>query len=116
MELAPHGVRVNSISPGVVPTPSFLGGSDAVKTMGADEVDAKPAEMTRFFSRTTPLYRAGLPSEIASAAVFLASDDASSINCHDLVVDGGMTAGGRNEFEQTAFEATADRLRQRLNE
>jgi NAD(P)-dependent dehydrogenase (short-subunit alcohol dehydrogenase family) len=45
------------------------------------------------------LRRAGLPVDIARAALFLASDEGRYINCHDLVVDGGMTAGGRVNFE-----------------
>ena len=43
--------------------------------------------------------RSGLPADIAAAAVFLASDDGAFVNCHDLVVDGGMTAGGRNQYD-----------------
>ena len=44
------------------------------------------------------MHRSGLPRDIAAAAVFLASDDGAYVNCHDLVVDGGMTAGGRSNY------------------
>ena len=61
--------------------------------------DAKLAKLTRNLAKATPLHRSGLPRDIATAALFLASDEGAYINCHDLVVDGGMIAGGRNNFE-----------------
>ena len=48
-----------------------------------------------------PIPRSGLPEDIAPAAVFLASDEASFINGHDLIIDGGMT-GGRGWSESAA--------------
>jgi enoyl-ACP reductase-like protein len=56
------------------------------------------------FARTQPIPRAGLPDDIAHAAVFLASDDATFINGHDLVIDGGLS-GGRLWSEQQALWA-----------
>jgi NAD(P)-dependent dehydrogenase (short-subunit alcohol dehydrogenase family) len=55
--------------------------------------------MREAFKSAQPIPRAGLPEDIARAAVFLASDESSFINGHDLVVDGAMT-GGRNWSQQ----------------
>ncbi len=98
MELGPHGIRVNSISPGAVATPIFFGGSAAAGTLEPAHAEAKLAKLTRNLAKATPLRRSGLPGDIAAAAVFLASDDGAYVNCHDLVVDGGMTAGGRSDY------------------
>jgi NAD(P)-dependent dehydrogenase (short-subunit alcohol dehydrogenase family) len=51
--------------------------------------------MREIYKTAQPIPRAGLPEDIAHAAVFLASDESSFINGHDLVVDGAIT-GGRN--------------------
>src|ERR1035438_303747 len=79
MELGESGIRVNSISPGL-----------------SVEAAEKTPDVTREIYKTAqPIPRAGLPEDIAYAAVFLASDESSFINGHDLVVDGAIT-GGRN--------------------
>ena len=102
MELGPFGVTVNCISPGAIATPIFFGGSKAAAGLEASHADAKLQKLTRNLARATPLGRSGLPADIAAAALFLASDEGSYINGHDLVVDGGMIAGGRTSFETTA--------------
>jgi NAD(P)-dependent dehydrogenase (short-subunit alcohol dehydrogenase family) len=99
MELGKHGISVNCISPGAIATPIFFGGSEKAAAMDASKADAKLAKLTANLSKATPLRRSGLPKDIAHAALFLASDEGRYINCHDLVVDGGMTAGGRVNFE-----------------
>jgi len=99
MELGRHGISVNCISPGAVATPIFFGGSLEAANMPAEKADAKLAKLTANLSKATPVRRSGLPVDIAYAALFLASDEGRYINCHDLVVDGGMTAGGRVNFE-----------------
>ena len=78
LEAAPHGVRVNSISPGFIETPILAG---------------VPAEYKQQFINLHPLGRLGRPDEIANAVVFLASDKASFITGANLLVDGGYTAG-----------------------
>jgi NAD(P)-dependent dehydrogenase (short-subunit alcohol dehydrogenase family) len=97
MELAPHRIRVNAISPGVILTPIFgrvLGLDDegAEKTLGA---------MGDALKKATQAERIGLPDDIAQAAVFLASDESSYVTGQNLVVDGGVIAGrSAQEFAQ----------------
>ena len=81
LDLKERQIRVNAISPGVVPTPGYdhLGLSDAQLQ---EFVDSQ--------ARTIPLGRVGTPDEIAKAVVFLASDDSSFVNGIELFVDGGM--------------------------
>ncbi|MBU1375655.1 MAG: SDR family oxidoreductase [Alphaproteobacteria bacterium] len=105
MELGPFGVTVNCISPGAIATPIFFGGSKAASGLDPAHADAKLQKLTRNLANATPLHRSGLPHDIATAALFLASDEGAYINCHDLVVDGGMIAGGRTSFETQAAGA-----------
>lgn len=79
VDLAPDGIRVNAIAPGVIDTPM----TDATRG------DAKRLEG---FLKRTPLGRVGQPDEIAAPAVFLASSMASYINGVTLPVDGGVLA------------------------
>lgn len=81
-ELAPHGIRVNAISPGAITTPFYgkLGLSEEQVSSAAAAIQAK-----------VPLQRFGSTSEIAKTALFLASDDSSYTTGAELVVDGGLT-------------------------
>ncbi|KIZ47916.1 MULTISPECIES: SDR family oxidoreductase [Rhodopseudomonas] len=91
MELGESGVRVNSISPGAIATGIF-GKALGLSVTAAEKTSAT---MREIYKTAQPIQRAGLPDDIAHAAVFLASDESSFINGNDLVVDGGIT-GGRN--------------------
>ena len=73
-EVAPSGIRVNCVAPGFVLTDMTRGFSEAVVAGICEE---------------TPLLRAGTPEDIASAVLFLASDEASFITGQTLCVDGG---------------------------
>jgi NAD(P)-dependent dehydrogenase (short-subunit alcohol dehydrogenase family) len=95
MELGESNIRVNSISPGAIATGIF-GKALGLSTEAAEKT---PAVMREAFKAAQPIPRAGLPEDIAQAAVFLASDESSFVNGHDLVVDGAMT-GGRNWSQQ----------------
>lgn len=77
MEYAERGVRVNSVSPGLVMT-----------HMAVEEGE----ESNREFAAATPMKRAAQPIEVSRAMLFLASDEASYITGADLLVDGGYTA------------------------
>jgi NAD(P)-dependent dehydrogenase (short-subunit alcohol dehydrogenase family) len=95
MELGEAGIRVNSISPGAIATGIFA------KALGltTDAAEHTPPVMREVYRSAQPIPRAGLPEDIAYAAVFLASDESSFVNGHDLVVDGAIT-GGRNWTQQ----------------
>jgi 3alpha(or 20beta)-hydroxysteroid dehydrogenase len=77
LDLAPRGIRVNAILPGVIDTPMI-----ASAIAGHEEL----------IGNGVPLRRMGRPDDIARAALFLASDDAEWITGTDLTVDGGHIA------------------------
>jgi NAD(P)-dependent dehydrogenase (short-subunit alcohol dehydrogenase family) len=76
VEVAAHGINVNTVAPGATLTERTLEDPDYVST----------------WSRLTPMGRPGTVSDVASAAVFLVSDEARHITGQCLVVDGGWTA------------------------
>jgi NAD(P)-dependent dehydrogenase (short-subunit alcohol dehydrogenase family) len=76
--LGPHGIRINAILPGAILTP-----------MSADlMIPGSPSR--QYYESRIPLGRIGEPREIASAAAFLLSDDASYITSAELLIDGGF--------------------------
>ena len=82
LDLKGSGIRINVISPGVVPTPGYDGlGLSKEQIQGFVEAQAA----------TIPLGRVGTTDEIARAVVFLASEDSAFVNAVELFVDGGMT-------------------------
>lgn len=92
VELGARNIRVNAISPGAIATPIFWGGSGRAATLNDADNQRKLDKLTASLARATPLPRSGLAQDIANAALFLASDEGSYVNCHDLVVDGGRTS------------------------
>ncbi|MDN7488320.1 oxidoreductase [Burkholderia sp. AU31652] len=82
LDLKDRRVRVNTISPGATRTPGLLdlAGDDAAQRQG----------LADYLAAQIPMGRLGEPGEIASAALFLASDDASFVNGVELFVDGGQ--------------------------
>jgi NAD(P)-dependent dehydrogenase (short-subunit alcohol dehydrogenase family) len=79
-EYGPDGVRVNAVAPGLIETAA------TAERLRNDE-DYRNSNIG-----SMPLKRPGQPSEVAAAAAFLCSDDASFVTGHILVVDGGMTS------------------------
>lgn len=77
INLAPFGIRVNSVHPGPIDTPML--GQDG----GEDEID---------WSRLTPMGRLGRPAEVAALVAFLASDQSSYITGSAINIDGGLAA------------------------
>jgi len=88
-ELGESGVRVNCICPGGIATPIF-GKSLGLPPERADETIPF---LKSVLETLQPIKRPGLPEDIARAALWLASDEASFVNGHALVVDGGLIGG-----------------------
>lgn len=76
-ELAPAGLRVNAVAPGTIDT-------DLTRSIAADQ-----AALDELVARRIPLGRLGVPSDIAAAVAWLASDEAAYVTGQTLVVDGG---------------------------
>ena len=76
---ARHGIRANSVSPGLIITPQIEPFLD------------EPGHPVHEMRRTHPLGRLGAPEDVARVALFLASDDAGYLNAVDIVVDGGQS-------------------------
>ncbi len=95
MELGESNIRVNSISPGPIATGIF----GKALGLSTDAAEKTSDVMRELYKNVQPIPRAGLPDDIAHAAVFLASDESGFINGHDLVIDGAIT-GGRNWSQQ----------------
>lgn len=85
-ELGPHGIRVNAVSPG------------STLTDGTRELFYNDKARAEHVLSFMPLHRPGETNEIADAVVFLASDAASYVNGHNLIVDGGWTCGFNRDF------------------
>lgn len=77
LELAPRGIRVNAVSPGLIDTPAY------------GKLGVTP-EMIAAWAEGVPLGRAGAAADVAEAVAFLASDAAGYITGDNLVVSGGM--------------------------
>ena len=99
VQLGVHNIRVNTISPGAIATPIFFGGSTVAAGMEPEKVEAKMARMEANLAKANALHASGYPRDIAYGALYLASDDSRFVTGQDLVIDGGMTAGGRTNFE-----------------
>ncbi|GGA92861.1 glucose 1-dehydrogenase [Ornithinibacillus halotolerans] len=78
MNLAPMGIRVNSVHPGVIATPMVV------------QEDTKAA--VEEFAKHIPLKRVAQPEEVSNMVLFLASDESSYSTGSEFVIDGGMTA------------------------
>jgi meso-butanediol dehydrogenase / (S,S)-butanediol dehydrogenase / diacetyl reductase len=93
-----HGVRCNAIAPGTIRTPIWQ-----------ERIDRDPVVFQRLV-KWYPLGRVGEPEDIANAAMFLASDDASWITGTVLTVDGGLLAGNYRMTRELLTEARDEAL------
>lgn len=85
LAMAPHGIRVNGIAPGVIATPMW----QHVDALFARYENLPLGEKQRQVGAAVPLGHMGAPDDICGAAVFLASDEAGYITAQTLNVDGG---------------------------
>jgi 3-oxoacyl-[acyl-carrier protein] reductase len=80
VELAPHGITVNAVAPGVIETPQS---ADPVNSLGPEGLAA--------FAASVPAGRNGVPEDVAAVFHFLASEEAAYLTGQTIVVDGGVT-------------------------
>ncbi|MBX3562733.1 MAG: SDR family oxidoreductase [Sphingomonas sp.] len=95
-QTAGANIRVNAICPGLIETGMTKPLYDNARAVGREDM----------IGHLNPMKRGGEPDEIARAALFLASDEASYVNGHALVVDGGLSSSHpfyRQEYGRTAF-------------
>ena len=98
-DLAKHNIRVNAICPGVIVTPIF---GEAIGLSRKQSEEQTPA-LAEAAAQMQPIARAGRPEDIASAALYLASDDSSFVTGAHQLVDGGIRVGQRISWDKTAL-------------
>ncbi len=89
-EVAPNGITVNIVQPGLIATSRI----EALDQAQSEQTGESPQEVRRRREASIPFGRLGHPDEFASAAVFLASEPARYITGQSLLVDGGLYSAG----------------------
>lgn len=97
--LGPENIRVNCICPGLIATNIFANAFGIPSQLAETRIEAI-AESTK---GSQPIPRGGRARDIAEAALYLASDGASFVNGHALVVDGGLTLGATGMAQMAVF-------------
>jgi NAD(P)-dependent dehydrogenase (short-subunit alcohol dehydrogenase family) len=90
LELAERRIRVNAICPGGIATAIY---ASVAGEVSPELIERTPEIVEPFLAEGAPLGRSGFPSDIASAALWLASSESSFVTGHALVVDGGLALG-----------------------
>jgi len=98
-QLGPQNIRVNCICPGLIATNIFAQAFGMPSQLAESRIEAI-AESTK---GSQPIPRGGRARDIAEAALYLASDGASFVNGHALVVDGGLTLGATGMAQMAVF-------------
>jgi NAD(P)-dependent dehydrogenase (short-subunit alcohol dehydrogenase family) len=89
VDYGPHGIRVNAIAPGTIPTPLVRG----LWEQGAGLVQGRThEEQMASVGQLYPMQRTGTPAEVAGVALFLASDESAWMTGSVVTIDGGKTA------------------------
>jgi NAD(P)-dependent dehydrogenase (short-subunit alcohol dehydrogenase family) len=88
-EVGPHGIRVNTVSPGPVATDLWLG-SDGVAATVSHATGAKPDDVQSQAAAQSVTGRFSQPAEVADLILYLASDQAANITGSDFTIDGGL--------------------------
>jgi len=97
-QLSPRRIRVNAICPGLIAT-SIFGASLGLPRDVADQMAARVAQNA---AGVQPVPKAGLPDDIAQAALYLASDASAFVTGTHVVVDGGITIGPRHGWDRSS--------------
>jgi NAD(P)-dependent dehydrogenase (short-subunit alcohol dehydrogenase family) len=105
-QLGPDNIRVNCICPGMIATNIFAT-SFGIPSQVAETRIEDLAEANRTIQ---PIPRGGRGSDIAEAALYLASDGSSFVNGHALVVDGGLTLGPNDDTRLAMFRNVFEAL------
>ena len=103
-QLSPQGIRVNAICPGLIAT-SIFGASIGLPRAVADQMAARIVENA---AGVQPVAKAGLPDDIAQAALYLSSDASAFVTGTHLVVDGGITVGPRHAWDTSGVSPFAE--------
>jgi NAD(P)-dependent dehydrogenase (short-subunit alcohol dehydrogenase family) len=107
-ELGEHGVRVNAICPGGIATSIFGRGAG----LDAEQAQRTIGFMTAALSDIAPIARAGQPSDIAEAVLWLSSECSSYVNGQALAVDGGLLTGTPRRNSMVARPEVLTMIRQ----
>lgn len=93
-DLAPHGIRINAVSPALI-GPGFMWTrqNELHASSGSPYFSSDPEEVAKGKIGGVPMKRLGTIDEVAKSVAYLLSDDSSYTTGTNLVVDGGLSAG-----------------------